>query len=375
MQISKFDRDVTQITILLQEKNEYSARELYRKGRNVAGEDGFRSLQSLATHEDLNYSSTDETRIYKMYEDFYGGRPMFADDVITEALSDKGLAEFTVPVLLKSMVIPHYAIRSFFAALDVCKENPSLAEEFWDNGIAVLVGSIESAEVGDTGKGSLHGMSWFALGKEYCGYFNCADETDAQSIPPVSIKMLENFERGRQAIHKSDCNGVKLRVRAIESLMITPIIQGLLYHTAQRQLVNNDDSHYGSSWAFAKAIMPVIHVREKADVEVLGNSLYTPGAFDARTLWAVIVLSLDDFGIDCKHIGSDTIGILSRGTSFCDFAADYTEFPTASPVEGQPQPPTRRPTPAPTAADSSDEINPTLISGYTFTDLADATKK
>jgi len=361
----------------LKEKNELSARELYHKGRNVAGENGFRSLQSLATHEDLNYSSTDETRIYKMYEEFYGDRPMFADDVTSEALLDKGLAEFTVPVLLKAMVLPHYAIRSFFAALDVCKENPSLAEEFWDKGVAVLVGSIESAEVGDSGKGSLHGQSWFALGKEYCGYFKCADGTigtNAQSIPPASIKMMQNIEMGRQAIHQSNCNGVKSRVRAIESLMITPIIQGLLYHTAKRQLVN-DDSSYGSSWAFAKAIMPVIHVRQKADVEVLGNSLFTPGEFDAKTLWAVIVLSLDDFGIDCKDIGSDTMGILNRDTSFCDFAADYTDFPTASPVQGQPRPPTRNPSPAPTAADSSDEINPILISGYTFTNLADATKK
>lgn len=360
---------------MLKEKNDYSARELYLKGKNVLDEeDGFLTLQDLALHEDLSYSSTDETRIYKMYEEFYDNRTQFADDIVLEALLDKDNAEFSVPILFKAMVLPHYAIRSFFAAVDLCKDDLDLAEAFWDKGVAVLIGSIESAEVGYTGKGSLNGMSWFALNKEYCGYFNCANSIDATDIPPASYEMMKNIEMGRQAIEKADCAGLKKKVRAMESLLITPIIQGLLYHTALREL-NGDDSSFGSSWAFAKAIMPVIHVRQKADVEVLGDTLKVPGDFQAKTLWSVIVLSLVEFGINCEHIGADTIGILSLGDSFCDFVSTYTEFPTASPVEGQPVAATRTPTAPPTAADAGDEINPTLISGYTFTNLYDSTKK
>jgi len=337
-------------------------------------EGGFRSLQGLALHEDLIYSSTDETRIYKMYEEFYDNRPQFADDIVLEAFLNPTIADFAIPILLKAMVLPHYAFRSFFAAVDVCKENLDLAEEFWDKGVAVLIGSIESADVGDTGRGSLHGMSWFALGKEYCGYFDCANPTDPQDIPPASSMMMENIELGRQAIEKADCAGLKKKVRAMESLFVTPIIQGLLYHTAMRQM-KGDDASFGSSWAFAKAIMPVIHVRQKADVEILGDTLEVPGEFQAKTLWSVIVLSLDDFGIDCEHMGSDTVKILNFGVSFCDLASTYTEFPTASPVIGQPTPPTRIPTPSPTTADANDEINPNLISGYTFTNLDESTKK
>jgi hypothetical protein len=74
-------------------------------------------------------------------------------------------------------------------------------------------------------------------------------------------------------------------------------------------------------------------------------------------------------------MGSDTVKILNFGVSFCDLASTYTEFPTASPVIGQPTPPTRNPTPSPTTADANDEINPNLISGYTFTNLDESTKK
>jgi hypothetical protein len=378
-QVAKFDRDVNQIAILLIEMNTYSALEIYRKGKNVKnvmGEnqiDGnidsyFDSLQDLALHKDLRDVTIDEhNRLYSMYEKFYDTTD-FADHIAEAAFEDIALAVHTIPVLLKAMVLPQYAIRSFFAAVDVCSTGDNdAAENFWDRGVAVLVGSIEATRVVMDGN---DGMSWWNLVYKYCAHFKCAE---IGIDPPSLQKMMTNIELGRQSIKRSDCATATKRVQAMESIIVIPIIQGLLYHSAERQRTE-EESHYGAAYAFGKAIMPVISVRRKADVDVIGDSLYTPGEFDASDLWTAIILALPDFGIDCKDLGEDTMQILG-GKSFCDYVQNATEFPTAAPNKNMSRRPTPLPTESPTPSDASTEINSVLIDGYTFTNQTQALDK
>ena len=342
-------------------------------------ESGYHSLQDLALHRDLIYSSDDSTRIYKMYEDFYDGFLNYADKLVSDALTSRQLATYTVPVLMKALIQPQYAIRAFFAAADACVIDVSTAQTFWDQGAAVLVGSIEAADVG--GEGSSNGMSWYALGKEFCEHFKCGDGVDEQGVyeqgdyknPPALRKMMDNVELGRQAISKSDCTLVLKKVRAMESLLLVPIIQGVLYHSAKRQQTG-EDSHYGAAWAFGKAVLPVLNVRSRSDAEVIADTLFTPGNYEAADLWTAMMLSLPDFGIECEDIGEDTMGILG-GQTFCNHIENATEFPTPAPNPTTTRVPTRLPTISPTAEDASDEINAAVIGGYQFTNHADAESK
>ena len=364
----KFDRDVNQMSMLLLEKNIESAREVYRKGKNVSpqigGDGDYQSLQDLARSRDFLSVKDDESRLYSMYEEFYGN--YFADDIVLDAFDDTTLAPYKIPILMKAMVLPQFAIRSFFAAVDKCSTSVEEAIKSWDESVAVLVGSIEATKLLNETKS---GMSWWDLGRDYCSHFNCSGSEEES---PSLRKMITNIELGRQSLDRSDCTTAKKKVQAIESIMITPIIQGLLYHTAQRQRTE-DDYHVGAAYAFGKAIMPVISKRRPADANIIGDTLYTSGTYDATNLWTVIVLSLRGFGIDCEDMGEDTLNILG-GKTFCHHATELTEFPTAAPTSAAPNIPTPLPTISPTADDASTEINAGVLNGYIFTHVDNSTK-
>lgn len=362
---------MNQIKILLEEKNLHSAKELYRKGANVVDENSsVLSLQKIALNSDVDYTSNDNMRIYKMFESFYGNRPQYSDDILLHAIEDKTLSQYTVPTLMKALVLPHYAIRSFFASVDTCMENPYQAEEFWDRGVAILVGSIESQNLGNLDGGSRNGMAWLSMSKEYCQHFEC----DFGGSAPAHVAIFEHLELGRQAIEKADCQGVKKRVSYLESLIMTPVLQGLLYHSALRSNVGGDDN-FAHTFAFAKSVMPLLIAREENYKDIIGNSVYMAGDFDATPLWLVVTNSFQDFGVSCEQMGYDTLGILNQDTSFCDLIETVTEFPTAAPIPGQSRMPTRNPTSAPTTEDAGNEINPSILNGYQFNDPADSLKK
>ena len=115
------------------------------------------TLQDFAKHKDIDYTNNDEKRIYNMYEEFYDDNQIYAHALTEMAFLSPEVATYSVPTLMKTIVLPHYAMRSFFAAVDVCKEDQDLAEEFWDKGVAVLVGSIDAANVKESETGSENG--------------------------------------------------------------------------------------------------------------------------------------------------------------------------------------------------------------------------
>ncbi len=367
--------------MLLEESNAESPQELYREGKNVKNMKGesqlqgstdsfFYSLQDLALFSDLRNVTIEEPhRLYSMYKKFYNYSSDFAHDIILDEFGKNG-AKYTIPVLLQALVLPQYAIRSLFAAVDVCINGEyDQAEHFWDRGVAILVGFSEETVDMDSNVG----VNWWSLGYEYCSHFQCVKN----EIYPSLDKMMRNFELGRQSIERSDCAGIKKRVQAMESIVLIPIIQALLYHSGKRQETENDSEnnfHYWTAYAFGKAIMPVISERRKADVGFIRESLYNPGQYDASTLWTAIILALPDLGIDCKDIGQDTLNILG-GESFCDYMSTTSEFPTLSPNVDTPRSPTALPTQTPTYSSSSFEINPVVIDGYIFQNQTEASER
>lgn len=387
---SRIDRDVNQIAILIEEGNIDAAKELYWMGRNVLLDGKLFSLRDFADSSDFKDISKDDddTRIYVMYENFYG------IDNYAVKLMDDGfqmddnydpdlMAKYYLPTLMKALIIPQYAMRAFFAAYDVCDDSPTRAQEFWDRGTATLVGSIASEEsnIVGNGEGGTRGTSWYALNLEYCRHFNCGDKDFVDPTP--NRKMMDHIQSGFQAITRSDCNVLLHLVREMESILLVPILQGMLYHSALREQMQ-DNYHYGASVAFARAIVPILSIRDWDDATMIGDSLLKNGKFtEASQVWSTSLLSLADLGIDCKDLGEDTMGILSAtATSFCEHFDDITPAPTPSPTQSHPAvpPSTPRPTkstPSPTRSDIPALIIQTesIPQDYTFTDIKNATMK
>ena len=366
---------MNQIYLLLREENVKSAFDLYRFGKNAmvvsdhsgSNEDDSTSLRSIALHKELDDNSDDRKRLHKMYEEFYDGSN-FADDFVTSQFQTGTFPAQTVPDLMQTIVAPQYAIRSFFAAYDLCesniKSNNTLAEALWDQGVAVLVGSIE----GESALGNEYnkGLSWFALGDELCRIFHCGDG-DFDN-PSYRKKMIDNIKFGRDFIRSGRCKAVHNKVIAMESLLIIPMLQGILFHTHKLSIDRNAEQ-YAHVFAYGLAVLPFLNVLSEEDTSIIQQSLSDQDfEFDeshAEKIWTAVTLSISGLGIDCKDIGTDTYGVLQKDVSFCDLTSSVTQFPTPAPqptVSPQPtkgaQTPSPSSLPTPTENIEMNEINP-----------------
>mmetsp|Transcript_5655 Transcript_5655/g.8450 ORF Transcript_5655/g.8450 Transcript_5655/m.8450 type:complete len:2169 (-) Transcript_5655:99-6605(-) len=385
----KFDRDINQIQILLSEGNIDSAYDLYKFGRNAVEHDSnpHFSLRSMAKHLPFTDTSDDPRRLYAMYAKLYGGTD-FADTEISNIFKQakhKEYAEYAIPLLMQIIVAPQYAVRSFFEAYDICESDRVQAEKLWDLGVAALTGSIEGESAEGNGE---NGKSWYALAEEQCRLFHCGDGDF--SNPVYRQKMMDNIKFGRDFIRSGRCSALHNKLVLMESLLITPLLQGTLYHTYKSAKESNETlekrKNFARGFAYGTAIMPFLYIANKEDAQIVENAL----SFDeSHTLtddvmvkvWEAILLSLERLGVECQHIGRDTLGVFDKQNndmSFCDISNRITQFPTSSPF------PTaeRRPSasPSPSAAPSTEaqllytEIDGTFKAKYNFTD-PDATNK
>lgn len=354
----------------MREKNAKAAYDLYKFGKNandvtdLTGSGKF-SLRSMAQHEGLEDNSNDRKRLHRMYENFYGGTN-FADDLVSDQLKHGTYPAQTVPDMIQTIVTPQYAIRAFFAAYDSCEFNKTIAEEYWDKGAAALVGSIEGESA--LGNENLNGLSWFALGKTYCHLFHCGDG-DFDN-PSYRRKMMDNVKFGRDYIRSGRCSAVHKKIIAMESLLITPLLHGILYHTYELS-ENRHDETYARVFAYGKAILPFLNVESKEDASIIEESLsnkdFEFNEEHRKKIWIAVTMSITGLGVNCADIGKDTFGVLEKDADFCDLHKEVTKFPTPAPkptVSPQPTkaPKTPDPTamPTPTANIRNNEFHPTF---------------
>ena len=371
------DWDMNHIDILLRRNNIDGAKEVYSMGYHMADTDII-SLQDMSKHNDIPVTEDVSNRLYSMFEDFYGGSKTYADDLVMEAFNNSIASEFIVPRILQTVVGPHYAIRSFFASYEACINHPNrtASESFWDRGIAVLIGSMnpDSHE-----KEKSPPRNWFALTKEFCPRFGCNDE--------VNIRMNEVLNDGKELISRGGhCEELKDDIVAIESLMLTPIVQGLLWNSLMRQKESSSESsseadykaHYGDAWAFAKALLPTLNVEDPSYSGVIEESFINDlGDFDDATkVFWVVGRAIDQLGVECEDIGTiiDDDDIISI-KNFCDFMNDAPDASSRPSMIGAVPDPTSTPTSAPTRdlTGDSEIIDAHLINGYTF--ISDAAEE
>lgn len=314
---AKVDRDIRQINILLVRDNVDAAKDLYRYGRNMLIEDGLpTSLKSLAGASNRRKSG-DENRLYIMFEEYYENNPEYADRLVWDAFEGTNAAlQVTIPRILQTIVIPHFALRAFFKAADTCKVSnlgASAASFEFDKGAAVLVGSFEGISKG----GSVDGLSWFSLTKELCTEFNC----DANNSP-LNVQLFKNLINGNTAIKDGNCESLVRYVSKMESILITPIIQGLLYYAKMRQEYPNMIVYYENTKVFAQAIIPLIKKVNVEQASHIESNIFNKlgDKIDAKKVWSVLFDIIKTLGIECGDIGNPNFFL--NGTSFCEYTPD-----------------------------------------------------
>ncbi len=367
-QYLKFDRDVSQIQILVEEGNIDSAFDLYKYGKNVIVNGTLFSLRQMAQHHGLSDDSGDTKRLHKMYERCYAneGGSNFADSLISDVFrNSENYAQYIVSSLIQTIIAPQFAMRAFFQAYDICNDDRVKAEALWDLGVAVLVGSLEGDSV--PGNPDENGVSWYDLGKQYCILFQCGGDGD-YSNPIYNRKMMDNINFGRDKIRSGNCNeALHNKITAMESLLVTPLLHGALFHTYARATstsTEGQEAGFSQAFVFGKAILPFLNVASKEDAQVIQESLFNNNPnkpfnlMDAKKIWTAINLSSYSLGVDCSHLGIDFKNMLGDNkATFCDLWDGMTQFPTPPPQPATVITPSPTAFPTPAAYLSMNEIH------------------
>jgi len=318
---AKVDRDIRQIKILLDQGNIVAAKNFYWYGRNMVIDDSIPTpLRSLAI--DFNFEvykqAGDTNRLYNMFQEYYEDNSAYADKLVWVAFDGtEAKSQVAVPGIIRNIVVPHFAVHAFFEAVDLCDDNPLAASIMFDKGVAVLVGSLEGISQG----GSYDGLSWFALTKEFCLDFNCDDSNN----PSLNVQMMAYLQDGMNAILNGNCRNLLFNVHDIESLLLVPSIQGLLYHSQMRQDQPTSILHHESAKVFAKAIVPVVKRVSETQAFAIESNIFTNiGApIDAKQVWSAVFNVVDsgsnrlDMGVLCGDIGNPSL--ILDGKSFCEY--------------------------------------------------------
>merc|ERR1711871_1380680 len=225
--------------------------------------------------------------------------------------------------------------------------------DFWDEGMAYYIGSLEG-EYATSADYASTGNLLYALAQKRCAEFGtCATTTDSSTIAAVNDKIQSAAIDGSEnyLYHQVACNdaGLELAFKGMVSQMTVPLVQGMLKYAWKADPANgdscagqagndaatvatNDDSagtdcakSWAEGWAFAAAVLPQVHKCDataattiRANLDVASTEPMKDGVAAVK---AAIEGVYDCLGITCADVGAyQASGQVKLGMDACTFA-------------------------------------------------------
>ena len=125
----------------------------------------------------------------------------------------------------------------------------------WDHAVAAYSGSIP---IETTSTDYSLGYFLFTLAQTQCKYFGTCDQITG--VAKVNQDVFELFRTGRTQMVNADCDNAKISAQKLRSLLIVPLIQGLLravHNMDEKDIIGEGDQ--GDAVAYAAALLPLLH--------------------------------------------------------------------------------------------------------------------
>merc|ERR1712176_181654 len=322
------DLDIRFIEIMMKMQAYQAAADVYKSGKYAVrkGEEHrFKplSLQDLA----LTMERSDSPSFFKFKT--YFEDPNYANTIIMNVFeppivhNSKGisLAQKTAEVVnvARFMITPMAALQKLYQASNYCSNPDSdsvrIAMKRWDEGAALLIGSMEGSETGGSNDGYLiHGLA-----SEMCLSFGVCSKDGAE----VNKSLIEALFSGLSALSSKSCDFVIREVEKIESLIKIPLIQASLLSA-----FNNDklDKFTGaesiaSGYIYSSAVLPYISEGRAANV-IKKNMVFEAGVtpvsdgMDDVNCRDIGYLAAANTGV-CFDDGVESAGSQTGGSAFC----------------------------------------------------------
>jgi hypothetical protein len=307
------------------------------------------TLESLATPGATTMASDTWYPVYKAY---WGSQINYADTFVQDAASG------TLPDAMKKELIKKGIVYQgvwMYAVHNLEKGKRECDVDFWDEGMAYYIGSLEG-EFATTADYASTGNLLYALAQKRCAEFGtCATTTDSSTIAAVNtnVQSVTGFgKQGYDLIYMqkacSDAN-LDLAFKGMVSQMTVPLVQGMLKYAwkadpaksdscdgqagndaatvATNDAANSKDcaKSWAEGWAFAAAVLPQVHKCDataattiRANLDVASTEPMKDGVAAVK---AAIEGVYDCLGISCTDVGEyQASGMVKSGMDACTFA-------------------------------------------------------
>ena len=276
---SYIDRDILQMRILLESQAYEAALDMYKFGYNSG-----HSLQKLALNQAIP-SAKSSMSLFDTFQDYYNTESYtFADSTILAALtrkvapydeaSPKQITHLVVG-LLKYVVMQLSMVSSLQFAVDQCidkKRDSSL--EYWDQGAAYYIGSIQGSSQNGEAQDSV-GILLYATAKELCSQFGTCSPITNDAV--VNVAIVDALKEGLQSLEEKDCNAANTTLNEIimrEALPV-PLIQGTLLYASvnDRLLAASEEGSLATGSAFSQSVLPYLNLVDERSAELIQRNM------------------------------------------------------------------------------------------------------
>jgi len=307
------DRDILNIKIFLEVGADNAAKGYYLYGRHSLKDfQAYRSLRELAT-TDSRSEVESQFSAFKNYFD----NTAYAHDIIELALDRGGQFQKAsnlqrsaiILTALQSMVLYMYALEKFYVAVKSCTAKVGNHVSYWDDGVALLIGSLEGTESG--GSSPNQGLLLFSLAKDTCGDFGtCGGSGDAAF---ANDALIEHLILGKTLLTNEKCDDVKdiITNGIIPTLQVSLIQATVDFAVLNEKLqANSPNVGLGAGYVYANSILPIVYeidqtsattIDANMDFQLTSKPVSAGGAVAVFNAFKDVIGSM---GINCLDIGN-----------------------------------------------------------------------
>ncbi|CAJ1967662.1 unnamed protein product [Cylindrotheca closterium] len=240
-------------------------------------------------------------------------------------------------------------------AIEICKSLPNGQKSVeqvphWDDAVAIYRGLGGGGSTGQLSQ----------LANQYCARFGtCQDGTGGtQGIAKANAKVYAHFKAGKQDLLDGRCDLVENSLDEVATAMTIPLIQGLLYHAYELDLLKEQrEVAEGAAAAFLHSVLPLLHACSEGIAVMVYNQIKVGNGKTAS--FEIIKASLESqyecLGVTCEDIGG--IMDLSNPIQYQRNSGTCVTFDIGDGIPNPEPSPTLKPTLYPTS-DDSDPTDP-----------------
>lgn len=192
-----------------------------------------------------------------------------------------------------------HVIRTMGDAVQECRSREQKQVStvpLWDDAVSFYRG------IGGAVDGSLDQLYHYA--ETYCKLFGTCNSESSMAV--VNQELFQDWNQGKAHLLQGQCDDAEAALGKITSLMTVPLVQGLLFHTYELDIYQDQREVVQAEAAtFAAALLPLLHECSAGNADLVHQNVRVGKGLTAsfEVVKGALERQYDCLGISCQDIG------------------------------------------------------------------------